>query len=86
MPPPVTALSCRCRRIIRGEGVLEIEVSQNAVFMEPGSSRRSEALDECIGLIWSDRVNTAKSVGAVFVVVAAFAFSRRQSEQQSEQF
>jgi hypothetical protein len=41
--------------------------------------------DECVGLIWSDRVNTAKSVGFVFVVVVFFVFSRRQSEQQSEQ-
>ena len=36
-------------------------------------------LEACIALIWSDRVNSAKSVG-VFVV--ALAFSRGQSEQQ----
>jgi putative membrane protein len=36
------------------------------------------------GLIWSDRVNSAQQWGC-FVVVVAF-LSRRQSEQQSEQF
>jgi hypothetical protein len=42
-------------------------------------------LNERIGLIWSDRVNSAHS-GVVLVVVVAFVLSRRQSEQQSEQF
>jgi hypothetical protein len=37
-------------------------------------------VNECIALIWSDRVNGAKSVG-----VAVLAFSRGQSEQQPEQ-
>jgi hypothetical protein len=41
-------------------------------------------LDERIGLIWSDRVNSARQWGC-FVVVVVF-LSRRQSEQQSEQF
>jgi hypothetical protein len=38
-----------------------------------------DRLNEHIALIWSDRVNSAKSVG-VFIV--ALAFSRGQSEQQ----
>ena len=33
-------------------------------------------------LIWSDRVNAARSVGLFFVVVVVFAFPRGQSEQQ----
>ena len=43
----------------------------------------SEGVNERFGLIWSDRVNL-RDLWVCFVV--AFVVSRRQSEQQSEQF
>ena len=55
------------------------EASYSATY---GRHRSIYELSECFALIWSDRVNSAKSAG-VFVI--ALALSRGQSEQQPGQ-
>ena len=49
-----------------------------------GDGSDSVIFDERIGLIWSDRVNSAQS--SEVVVVVGFVVFRGQSEQQSGQF
>src|ERR1700733_7896537 len=44
---------------------------------------RSETVNECIGLIWSDRVNRARSVGLFWRFAFSFPEDRASSSQSS---